>query len=299
MTDAARSNAGFIGLGTMGGPMALNLRRAGVPLVVWNRTAAKAAALVDAGAELAASVDDVFARSRIIFLMLSNDAVVDEVLGRHGSGFAAMVRGVTIVQMGTTPPEHSAALCRDVEMAGGDYVEAPVSGQRGPAEAGRLVAMVAGRAAPIGRVRPLLAPMCHEIVACGDVPGALALKLASNHYVATMLIALAETINFARMAGVDLDLLSSLLCVGPMSSDLLRMKLPKLIAGDFDAQASLGNVSDVFEALTAAGRRCGAATPVLDACVPLCGEAMNLGLREDDVTGIIRAIEARSARSGS
>ncbi|HEY0300301.1 MAG TPA: NAD(P)-binding domain-containing protein, partial [Rhizomicrobium sp.] len=152
----AGADIGFIGLGVMGAAMARNLLRAGVKLIVWNRSAAKTAPLRAAGARVAADPADLLRQVRIAILMLADDAAIDAVLGRATPGFAAHVAGRVIFQMGTVAPDYSRKLEADIRTAGGAYVEAPVSGSRGPAEAGALVAMLAGEAAAVAEVRPLL-----------------------------------------------------------------------------------------------------------------------------------------------
>ena len=121
---------GFVGLGVMGQPMALNMARAGVPLLVWNRTPVRAEALVAAGADVARNVADVFARTSTVLLMMANGEVLDATLGRGTPRFEALVRDHLVVPLGTTSPEYSAGLAADVVAAGGRYVEAPVSGSR-------------------------------------------------------------------------------------------------------------------------------------------------------------------------
>jgi len=144
---------GFIGLGVMGQPMALNLARAGTALVVWNRTAARAEPLRAVGAEVASSPAEVFERAHVVFLMLADEAATDRALGRRTPDFAVRVTGRTVVHMGTTSPEYSRELEADVRAAGGRYTEAPVSGSRVPAEAGQLVAMLAGEPGATEEVR--------------------------------------------------------------------------------------------------------------------------------------------------
>ena len=129
---------GFIGLGVMGQPMALNLARAGTDLVVWNRSPERAEPLRAAGATLAPSVDEVFARARVVLVMLVNEDVTDDVLGRGTPGFAVRVSGHVVVSMGSTAPGYSRGLATDIREAGGRYVEAPVSGSRKPAGTGQL-----------------------------------------------------------------------------------------------------------------------------------------------------------------
>src|SRR4051812_20018688 len=111
----------------MGQPMALNLVRAGTPVVVFNRSPARCEPLRAAGAQVAASPAEVFERAETVILMLADETAVDAVLGRGTPAFAARLAGRTVVHMGTTSPEYSAGLRDAVVAAGGRYVEAPVS----------------------------------------------------------------------------------------------------------------------------------------------------------------------------
>ena len=137
MSDTSSPAIGFIGLGTMGEPMALNLARAGVPLMVWNRSPGKYAALAEAGAIVADSPDQLFEQCRLIILMLADGASIDTVLGRGSEHFPRYMQDRTLVNMSTVPPGYSQALGMAIVHAGGCYVEAPVSGSRKPAEAGQ------------------------------------------------------------------------------------------------------------------------------------------------------------------
>ena len=197
---------------------------------------------------------------------------------------------------GTTSPAYSRGLAADIREAGGGYVEAPVSGSRKPAEAGQLVAMLAGEADAMEAVRPLLAPMCREAVVCGPVPNALSMKLASNLFLIAMVTGLCEAMNYAGRQGLDLQQFVSILSAGPLSSELLRMKAPKLVARDFTVQASIANVLESYRLIADAAREADTALPLLDACHALYDEASSLGLGEADVVAVLRAIEERSKR---
>ena len=284
---------GFIGLGTMGLPMALNMLGAGTPLVVWNRSAPALEAAATAGAVVAGSPADVFRRADTVFLMLMNGDVVDEVLQRSTPHFAELVGGRTVVHMGTTEASWSEGLGADVTAVGGTYVEAPVSGSRVPAEAGQLVGMVAGPTAAVDAVLPLLAPVCASTVRCGEVPGATRMKLAVNLFLITQVTGLAEAFHFAESHGLDLEVFRSVLDAGPMASAVSRIKLDKLVRGDFAAQASVRDVHYNSRLVTDAARAAGVASPLIDACRELFAEAERLGLGPDDMAAVVRAIEAR------
>ena len=285
---------GFIGLGTMGLPMALNLVGGGTPLVVWNRSRGAADLAAEAGATVADRPGDVFREAETVFLMLANGAVMDEVLERGTPRFAEMVAGRTIVHMGTTEAAYSQGLGEDVTAAGGTYVEAPVSGSRVPAEAGQLVAMVAGPDDAVDAVLPLLAPMCATTARCGDVPDATRMKLAVNLFLITQVTGLAEAYHLAESLGLDLEVFRSVLDAGPMASSVSRIKLEKLVVGDFAAQASIENVHYNSRLVSDAARLAGVSAPVVDTCRDLFAEAERLGHGHEDMAAVVRAIEART-----
>ena len=293
MMDAAYP-IGFIGLGTMGEAMALALVKAGTPLLVWNRTRAKAEILAAAGADVAQDAADVFAHSATVFLMLVDGGAIDAVLDRGGGAFAARVTGHTIVHMGTTSPAYSRELEVDIRSVGGYYVEAPVSGSRKPAEAGQLVAMLAGDAGAVANVRPLLTPMCRETMMCGPVPNALLMKLSVNLYLISLVTGLAEAVHFAERHGLDLNQFVAVLNAGPMASDVSRVKAPKLVGREFAVQATISNVLENNRLIAEAAREEGIASPLLDVCHALYSETCALGFGDADMAAVLKAIEARS-----
>jgi 3-hydroxyisobutyrate dehydrogenase len=290
----AEELTGFIGLGVMGQPMALRLARAGTPLVVWNRTVARCEPLREAGASVAATPAEVFRRARTVILMLADDAAIDAVLCRGTQRFADQLGGRTIVHMGTTAAGYSRALEADVERAGGRYVEAPVSGSRGPAEEGRLVAMLAGQEGPVAGVRPLLAPLCHQAFACGAVPGALLMKLAVNIFLITQVTGLAEAYHFADRHNLDRSLFLDVLDAGPMASTVSRAKAAKLLKHDFSVQAGILNVLENNRLIAEQARSSSLASPLLDVCHTLYGETAALGYGDADMAAVLHAIEART-----
>ncbi|MEU6428738.1 NAD(P)-dependent oxidoreductase [Microbispora sp. NPDC046973] len=292
-------DVGFVGLGIMGQPMALNLVRAGTPLVVWNRTAARSEPLRAAGAEVAGGAAEVFRRARVVILMLADEAAIDAVLERGTPAFARNVADRVVVHMGTTSPVYSAGLEADVLAAGGGYVEAPISGSRVPAEQGRLVAMLAGRPDAVEEVRPLLKPMCAKTVVCGPAPKALLMKLAVNIFLITTVTGLAESLHFGERQGLDVGLLVDVLNSGQMASDVSRVKAVKLAGRDFAAQAAIADVLKNNRLIAEAARRTGIASPLLDVCHALFGETLALGHADLDMAAVVHAIEARTDGEGA
>lgn len=285
---------GFVGLGIMGQPMALNLARAGVPLVVWNRTPGGCEPLRAAGAEVAASAAEVFDQAETVVLMLADETAVDAVLGRGTPEFAARVSGHTVVHMGTTSPGYSGSLQDDIRSVGGRYVEAPVSGSRVPAEQGQLVAMLAGDHDAVEAVRPLVALLCWQTFDCGAVPDALLMKLSVNLFLITMVTGLTEAFHFADRHGLDQRLLLDVLDAGPMASAVSRVKAPKLLARDFATQAAAADVLKNNRLIAEAARKADLASPLLDLCHTLYRETVAQGYGGEDMVAVLRALEART-----
>ncbi|MBB4710344.1 3-hydroxyisobutyrate dehydrogenase [Streptomyces luteogriseus] len=288
-------NVGFIGLGVMGQPMALNLARAGTRLVVWNRTLERCEPLRAAGAEVVASAAEVFHRAATVFLMLADESAVDAVLGRDTPDFARLVAGRTVVHMGTTSAEYSCGLQEDIRAAGGRYVEAPVSGSRVPAERGELVGMLAGDDDALATVRPLLAPLCRETFGCGAVPGALLLKFSVNLFLIAVVTGLAEAFHFAERHGLDQRLFRDVLDAGPMASAVSRVKAPKLLERDFSVQAAAADVLKNNRLIAEAARKADLASPLLDVCHALYDETVRRGHGGEDMVAVLHALEARTA----
>jgi 3-hydroxyisobutyrate dehydrogenase len=280
---------GFVGLGRMGEPMAGRLVDAGVPLTVWNRSAAGLDLLTTRGATPAGSAADVFERCDVVILMLSNGPATDTVLGRTSDGFAVPVAGRTIVNMGTISPDYARGLHDQVVACGGRYVEAPVSGSRVPAERGELVAMLAGDADAVDEVEPLLGPMTAATFVCGAVPSATEMKLAVNVYLIGMITALAEAFHFAEQRDLDLATFRAIVDAGQMASPISRVKVAKLVEGDHAPQAAIKDV--LYNNRLILDAAAGAfPTPLLTVCAELLAEAERQGRGGEDMIAVIEAI---------
>lgn len=284
---------GFIGLGIMGVPMATNLVRAGFDVVVWARRRDAVDELVGVGARAADDVDAVFAATETVVLMLRDEPAVDSVLKRGTAAFQDLVADHTIMQMGTFATTFSERLEADVRDAGGRYVEAPVSGSRGPAVDGSLVGMLAGSADAVDHVGEVIAAMCAQTFRCGDVPAALTMKLAVNTFLITMVTGLAETFHFATRSGVDVGVLRDVLDAGPMASAVSRGKAAKFVSGDYSPQAAIEDVLKNAVLAEGAAERVGASHPLISASRRVFQSASDAGLGALDMIGVTEAFASR------
>lgn len=290
---------GFIGLGLMGEPMALNLVGAGVNLLAWNRTPAKLKPIIEAGAEVAASAEEVFDRCETVILMLAAPDATDAVLGRGNDVFERNVRGRLIVNTGTAPPAWSASLAAEVADAGGRYVEAPVSGSRQQAQERRLVAMLSGEPQDVAAARELLDPICHASFDCGAIPGALRMKLAVNLFMIVMVSGLVEAFHFAESAGIDPAVLRDVLAASPMASNVSQVKADKLVARDWAAQAAIADVLKNVDLVREAADGAGATAPLIGLCRELYGSAVADGNGELDMVAVSRVLHRRAERAAT
>jgi 3-hydroxyisobutyrate dehydrogenase len=200
--------------------------------------------------------------------------------------------------MGTTTPAYSARLAEDIAAAGGRYVEAPVSGSRKPAQDAQLIAMTAGDEDAVRAVEPALLAMCKQSHFCGAVPSALQMKLAVNLYLITTVAGLTEAFHLARHGGLDLETFKAILDNGPMSSPVSRVKLDKLVAGDFAVQASIADVLKNCRLIASEARRLRAASPLLDTSLALFARTLELDFGGLDMVGMIKALEEKTAERG-
>ena len=194
---------GFIGIGAMGQPIASRLIDAGHRVSVYNRTASKAAALVEQGARLADSPADAVEPGGIAITMLANDEAVEAVtLGDEG--LLTKLGNGTHVSMSTISPDCAQRLAARHAAQGGHYVAAPVFGRPDAAAAGKLWIVLAGGAAVKQRITPLFEAVSQGVYDYGEEPHAAnVVKLAGNFLIASAMEAMAEAFTLAEKNGVD------------------------------------------------------------------------------------------------
>jgi 3-hydroxyisobutyrate dehydrogenase-like beta-hydroxyacid dehydrogenase len=197
-----KETVGFIGLGSMGLPMATNLLKAGCGLRVYNRTADKVRPLLEQGATLARSPAEAAAPGGIVLTMVSDDRALEEVtLGP--SGLLNRLGDGVHVSMSTIAPRTARRLADLHRERGGRYVASPVFGKPEVAARAKLWVATSGDAAARARVRPLQEAMSQQVNDFGEDPGAAnAIKLAGNFLLGAAIEALAEAFTLAQKHGV-------------------------------------------------------------------------------------------------
>ena len=207
-TSSTGINVTFLGIGSMGAPMALQLVKAGFNVTVYNRSAEKCAPLVAAGARMADSAAAAVAAGGIVLTMLSNDAVLTELMTTQG--VAEKLGSGLHVSMSTISAATARTLARLQQDHGGQYLAAPVFGRPAAAAEGKLWICQSGTAAAKADAQPLLAAIGQSTADFGDDPGAAnVVKLCGNFMILSAVEAMSEALTLAEKSGIDRTALTS------------------------------------------------------------------------------------------
>jgi 2-hydroxy-3-oxopropionate reductase len=232
-TAAQPLTVGFVGLGTMGRPMATHLVQAGFPLTVHSRSAGPVDALVELGAARAATPAEVAARADAIVLSLPGLAEVEAVvLGPDGLTTALRPNAV-IVDMSTVEPSGARRLATAVGAAHGTFLDAPVSGGEKGAKEATLSIMVGGPLDAFERVQPVLSTLGKTIVHCGESGAGQIAKACNQLVVLSTIHTVAEALVLATAAGVDPALIREALLGGFAYSRVLDVHGQRMLDRDF------------------------------------------------------------------
>ncbi|PLX41746.1 MAG: NAD(P)-dependent oxidoreductase [Deltaproteobacteria bacterium] len=282
---------GFIGLGTMGTPMALNILRGGFELVVYNRNALKCAPLVDKGALLAASPMEVAERCEITLAIVSDpEAALEVALGPAGA-LKGLSPGKGYIDLSTVDAVTSRRIEAAAAEAGARFLEAPVSGSKKPAEEGNLIILAAGDKGLYDEALPLfgiLGKSSHYLGAVGQ--GAM-MKLAVNMVMGSMTVALAEGLSLAKGAGLDPSALLAVLDEGVVSNPLFRLKGPAMLRGEFPTAFPLKHMQKDMRLALEAGDAAGSALTVATAANEKFLEALSDGNGEEDMSAVYKVFK--------
>ncbi len=289
---------GFVGLGVMGAPMALNLLRAGHPLTVYNRTASRARPLAEAGASVAVSPQAVAAASRVVFINVSDDAAVEAVLFGPSGLVHGLLPDSVVVDMGTTSPTATRRFAERLAGHGGTLLDAPVSGGEAGARAGTLAIMVGGPRAAFERVLPLLGVLGRNIVHVGESGAGQVAKACNQIVVSATLMGVAEALTFARRQGVVPERVREALLGGFAYSRILEVHGRRMLEGDYAPgfrarlhQKDLGIVAGEAQRLNLALPASALAAQLMNALVAA-------GHGESDSAALMRVIESLAGLDG-
>ena len=288
-TENPTPTIAMLGLGVMGHAMAVNARRAGLPTAVWNRTPDRARDLVDLGARAADSAAEAARAAEIVVTMLTDlDAVLEVAIG-HGM-LEAMTPGAIWVQMSTIGlgidevAQLVAERRPDVTL-----LDAPVSGSKGPAEAGSLTIFASGPVETQARTAPFFDAIGTRTAWLGPTGAGSRVKLVNNTILALTAEGVASAVALARRLGVATETLQVALDGSPLMSQWADSKLRRVSNDDYSAQFALAlALKDVRLALEAVEAN---EYLVLRTLADEWQRAVAHGLGDDDVTVVTRLLD--------
>lgn len=283
---------GFIGLGTMGAPMASNLLKAGYPVTVFNRTASKAAPLTEQGASVAPSPKETAVWADVVITMVSNDESIAEVYEGENGVLAGIRPGTTVIDCSTISPALVKRLAAQIAELGGTFLDAPVTGSSPAAIDGTLVFMVGGSAETLAQVMDLFDTMGKKVLHMGDNGSGAVAKLAHNTIVGINNLALAEGFAIAAKSGLPADRFLELVQLGSAGSKAAELKGRKIIEHDFTNQFSLALMLKDLKLASALTDGSGIPAPMLSLAKSLFQSGQTQGFGEEDLSSVVKLYEA-------
>ena len=285
-------NVGFVGLGTMGGPMARNLLKKGHSLVVFDVVPSSVKALVDAGAKAAATPKDVAAASEMVITMLPDAPDVERaVLG--ADGVAAGIRpGSVYIDMSTIDPATTLRVGAAIAAKGASMIDSPVGKTADAAVAGTLTLMVGGPDDVVARCRPVLECMGTDFFHCGELGAGQTMKLINNLLATAVSEASIEALVTGTKSGLELDTMLRVLRTTMAWNNALAIAMPKRpLVGDFSPGFMMKLAHKDCRLALQMVDSLGVAAPVGHAALASLTEGIARGLQDDDVGALLKLRE--------
>ena len=220
---------GIAGTGKMGCALARRLMSSGHHVVVWNRTRARAQALLEQGAGWAETPAALAAGCDLVLTMLLDEPALEEVYFSPDGLLANAPAGRLFVDMGTVSPAQAQSMARRVREAGAGYLECPVGGSTGPAQEGKLLGFVGGSAADLERAREVLSLLCRRIEHVGEVGAGATVKLAINLPLMVYWQTLSEALSLLQPLGLDPARVVDILADTSGAPSMLKTRAPMIV----------------------------------------------------------------------
>ncbi len=281
---------GFIGLGVMGRPMALHLRRAGYELFVWAR---RTAGVADLPATLCATPAELGRYCDVVFTMITSSADVEAVaLGPDGL-IEGMAPESVLVDCSTIAPETARQIAGKLKAHGIHMLDAPVSGGAQGAIDATLAIMVGGDAAILARLQPLLECLGQRIVHVGSNGAGQVAKACNQMIMVAAIQAVAEAMRLAQASGVDCGKVRQALAGGSAASRVLDVMGERMVRRDFSAGIEARLHHKDFGLVLEAARKIGVPTPLTASIGQQLNALMAQGWGQDDTASLLRVLEGQ------
>ena len=282
---------GVCGIGRMGAALVERLLQQGYAVSVWNRTRAKAEALVAAGATVAATATELARDCDIVISIMSDDAALESAYRGDRGLLAGAGAGKLFIEMSTVRPETVVALARDAQAKGALFIDAPVGGTVGPAREGKLFAFVGGSDAAVALARPLLEKLCRRIEHLGPVGSGALMKLAINLPLLVFWQSFGEALALVKPLGLTPQRMIDIFSDTSGAPGTLRTRGPAIVAnlnGDKSAPVTIhvDGVRKDLRTMVAEAASHGVTLPVTAQALQVFDQASADGLGDADVVNL-------------
>jgi 3-hydroxyisobutyrate dehydrogenase len=280
----------LIGLGTMGRGMALQLLKAGLPLIVFNRTVDRAKSLIELGASMAASPRDAAKNADMVIGIVADDDASRSVwLGPEGALNGAKP-GTLLIESSTLSTRWIEQLASEAADRGCQFLDAPVTGSKPQAESGQLVFMVGGDPVVLDRARPVLEVMSREIVHFGPVGSGIKVKLLNNLLIGIQVASLAEMLALAERTGIDAERAARFISNGAPGSPMVKLAVQRIVAHDFTPNFSVRLMAKDLAYAISEAELFSAGSSMARAAKRIFETGLEAGLADKDLCSIIQVL---------
>lgn len=277
------TSLGWIGLGNMGSPMAKNLIKAGYPVSVYNRSAAKTEDFKDS-ATVCENISQLVQTNEIVFTMLTNDDAVNQV---YAEILNESIEGKLFIDCSTISQECSLTIAKQIKAKNAGFIDAPVAGSTQPAAEGTLIMMAGGDEKDIVRAQPYFDQLGKLTKHLGENGKGIAAKLSINYFLSLIYQGLAETILLSEKLGIQRKDMLEIINESASGSGATKVKTPLLIQENYPPAFALDlMLKDILLA-----QKAGADFPLTEAAINAYQAAHDQGLGGDDVIGIIKSLK--------
>jgi 2-hydroxy-3-oxopropionate reductase len=289
---AERETVGFIGLGLMGRPMALNLIKAGYTLVVHSRSRGPVETLAHAGAQVAGSSAEVARQATVVVTMVPDSPDVELVLAGPNGVFEGVRPGTVLIDMSSISPVVTRRLAAQAASRGATMLDAPVSGGEIGAVQGTLSIMVGGDVAALERVRPILNAMGNpdRVTHIGESGAGQICKVCNQMAIGGALAVVSELMALATKAGVDPAKVREALMGGFAASRVLEVHGERILKRNFKPGFRAGLYDKDMGIAMETARSHQVPVPVSAVVAQLVGAMVAAGRADDDYSGLARIL---------
>ena len=281
---------GFIGTGLMGEPMAANLLKAGHKLTLWNRSADKCAALVEAGATLVDTPLEVVMAAEVTFSMLADPQAALAVCFSPSGVIQAVGPGKAYVEMSTIDPETASKIGISIQARGALFLEAPVSGSVPQAQAGELIIMCAGDQKLYTELEQAFNILGKKDVYLGELGAASSMKLAVNQLMGSMMASFCEVLTLVEESGLDASAFLDIIKAGALAAPMFAAKGKKILTKNRSTQFPLKHQQKDLRLALQLGDVHRVPMPVAAAANELYKRACRFGMEDEDMAALFFSI---------